>query len=101
VTGPGNATLAVAANSGSSRSATITVAGVSIVVTQAGAQGNPNLCDINRDGVVDVVDVQLMIKQALGTLAPSNDLDGDGVANVVDVQIDSNAALRLGCTAKG
>jgi sugar lactone lactonase YvrE len=100
-TGPGNATLAVAANSGSSRSATITVAGVSIVVTQAGAQGNPNLCDINRDGVVDVVDVQLMIKQALGTLAPSNDLDGDGVANVVDVQIDSNAALRLGCTAKG
>jgi len=101
VTGPGNAALAVAANSGESRSATITIAGGSVAVTQAGGQGTPNLCDINQDGVVNVVDVQLMIDQALGKLAPLNDLNGDGIVNAVDVEIDSNAALNLGCSAKG
>jgi hypothetical protein len=100
MTGPGNAGLAVAANAGVPRSATITIAGVSVAVTQAGAQGATNLCDINKDGVVNVLDVQLMIRQALGVLAPLNDLNGDGIVNVVDVQIDSNAALNLGCSAK-
>jgi trimeric autotransporter adhesin len=98
MTGLGNAGLVVAANSGVLRSATITIAGVGVAVTQA-AQGAANLCDINKDGVVNVVDVQLMIKQALGVLGPLNDLNGDGVVNVIDVQIDSDAALNLGCSA--
>ena len=98
-TGPGNAGLSVAANTGASRSATITIAGVSVGVTQAGAQGSNNPCDINQDGVVNVADVQLMIEQSLGGLAGSNDLNGDGVVNAVDVQIDTNAALNLGCSA--
>ncbi len=84
---------------GASRSVTIAIAGVSVGVTQAGGQGSNNPCDINKDGVVDVADVQMLIKQSLGGLAGSNDLNGDGVVNAVDVQIDTNAALNLGCSA--
>jgi len=90
----------VAANASASRSATVTIAGVSVGVTQGGAQGSTNPCDINKDGVVNVLDVQLMIKQSLGGLAGSNDLNGDGVVNAVDVQIDTNAVLNLGCSGK-
>ena len=98
-TGPANAVLSIAANSGSSRSANITIAGVSVAVTQGSTQGALNACDINQDGVVNVLDVQLMVDEALGTRSPSNDLDGDKVAGVADIQIDSNAALHLGCSA--
>jgi len=96
-TGPGNAGLSVAANTGAARSATITIAGVPVGVTQ-GAQGSGNPCDLNHDSVVNVADVQLAIQQALGRLTGSNDLNGDGVVNAVDVQIDTNAALDLGCS---
>jgi hypothetical protein len=99
-TGSGSATLSVAANTGGARSATITIAGISVAVTQAGAQGSSNPCDVNQDGVVDVLDVQLLIKQSLGLLTAANDLDGNGVVNVVDVQMDSDAVLNLGCSAK-
>jgi hypothetical protein len=57
-------------------------------------------CDINQDGVTNVVDVQREINEALGVVTPTHDLNGDGVVNVVDVQIVINAALGLGCTAK-
>jgi uncharacterized repeat protein (TIGR01451 family) len=56
-------------------------------------------CDINADGKVNVVDVQLEINEALGVSAANNDLNGDGKVNVVDVQIVINAALGLGCSA--
>ena len=36
----------------------------------------------------------------LGAAPAVNDLNGDGVVNVVDVQIVFNGALGLGCTAK-
>jgi sugar lactone lactonase YvrE len=98
-TGSGSAILAVAANTGGARSATITVAGQSVSVNQAAA-GSPSPCDINQDGVVNVVDVQLLIKQSLGLLTAANDLDGNRAVNVVDVQIDSDAVLQLGCLAK-
>jgi hypothetical protein len=54
-------------------------------------------CDINGDGVVNVVDVQLIINQALGIIPAVSDLNHDGVVNVADVQIVINAALGLGC----
>jgi sugar lactone lactonase YvrE len=100
-TGPGNAGLTVAANSGASRLATITIADASVAVTQAGAQGAINPCDINKDGVVNVVDVNLMIQEILGEIPAVNDLKGNGIVNVLDVQIVFNAALGLGCSAKG
>ena len=57
-------------------------------------------CDVNQDTRTNVVDVQLIINEALGVAAANNDLNGDGKVNVVDVQIVINAALGLGCTAK-
>jgi hypothetical protein len=57
-------------------------------------------CDINGSGVVDSTDVQLLLKEALGTALPAHDLNGDGVVNIVDVQIVIDAALGLGCMAR-
>jgi hypothetical protein len=54
-------------------------------------------CDINGDGAVNVVDVQLIVNEALGVTPAVNDLNHDGVVNVADVQIVINAALGLGC----
>jgi hypothetical protein len=49
--------------------------------------------------VVNVLDGQLMVNEALGVLPANNDLNLDGVVNVVDIQIVLNAALNLGCSA--
>jgi hypothetical protein len=57
-------------------------------------------CDINRDGVVNVLDVQDIVKQALGTSPPTaSDLNGDGVVDAVDIQFVIDASLNLGCAA--
>jgi hypothetical protein len=57
-----------------------------------------SLCDINGAGRYTVIDVQLMINQALGMSPPVNDLNGDGVVNVAEVQVVLNAAMNQGCT---
>jgi hypothetical protein len=41
-----------------------------------------------------------MIDQVLGTARAANDLNGDGEVNSVDVQIVLNAALGPGCAAQ-
>jgi len=53
--------------------------------------------DINRDGVVNAVDVQLVINAALGIdIGGLNaDVNGDGFVNAVDVQLVINAALGI------
>jgi len=53
----------------------------------------PGPCDINKDGVVDIRDVSLIVSQALGT-APATVLP---MVNGVIVQIVINAVLGLGC----
>ena len=58
-----------------------------------------NLCEITNDTTPGLADVQLIFKQAMGTAPPLNDLNYDGVVNVVDVQILLNAALQLACSA--
>jgi len=58
------------------------------------AFGASSACDLNSDGAVNVVDVQLEINQALGVLPCTNgSLDGSGHCNVTDVQRVVNAAL--------
>lgn len=54
--------------------------------------------DINRDGAVNAVDVQLVINAALGiAIAPLNaDVDSSGSVNAIDVQLVINAVLGLG-----
>lgn len=55
-------------------------------------------CDLNSDGVVNAVDVQLAINQVLGT-APcgSADVNRDGRCDAVDVQRVINASLGQAC----
>ena len=52
--------------------------------------------DIDGDGRINAVDVQLVINRALGLSVPQNcDVDGDGKVNAVDVQLVINGALGL------
>jgi len=55
-------------------------------------------CDVTQDGSTNVNDVQALIKQSLGTSTPNAALNGSGVVNVVDVQIVINAVLARGCS---
>jgi parallel beta-helix repeat protein len=62
------------------------------------ASGAVNACDINADGLVNVIDIQQAINQALGISAcTTGDVSKDGQCNVVDVQRIINAALGNGC----
>ena len=54
-------------------------------------------CDINGDGTTTVAHVRKMTSEALGASAATDDLNRDGVVNVIDVQIVINATLGLGC----
>ena len=70
-----------------------------IVVVPCSGQTTYTPCDVNRDGMTTVADVQTLISEALGTASPANDLNGDGAIDVVDVQIDVDAALNIPCPA--
>ena len=96
--------LAATLNSGSSGTVTVTVTSTSNASETAQAtvtigQATTSPCDVNQDGKTNVLDVQMMINEALGADTPGNDLTGDKFVNVVDIQIDVNAALNLGCSA--
>jgi hypothetical protein len=55
-------------------------------------------CDLNVDGAVNVVDVQMTINQVLGIVPCTNaDLQQNGQCNVIDVQRVINAALGGTC----
>jgi uncharacterized repeat protein (TIGR01451 family) len=54
-------------------------------------------CDVNQAGATTVVDVQLVINQALGLAAMANDINRDGRVDVVDVEIVVIAVFGLGC----
>jgi hypothetical protein len=55
-------------------------------------------CDLNGDGIVNSVDVQIAINQALGvTACTTAALTGNGQCNVVDVQRIINASLGGAC----
>jgi hypothetical protein len=56
-------------------------------------------CDPLGTGTPGAADVQQMIKEALDTATPVDDLNGDSVVNVVDVQIVINGALGVPCPA--
>jgi uncharacterized repeat protein (TIGR01451 family) len=56
-----------------------------------------NLCAVTHYGNAGVPDIQETINEALGQAAASHDLNQDGSVNVVDVQIVMDSVLRLGC----
>ena len=57
----------------------------------------PLPCDVNADGSMNVIDIQIIILEALGMAPAVNDLDHDHVVNVADVQTVVRAALGFGC----
>ena len=71
-------------------------AGLLAIIPCAGwSQANP--CDLNNDGTVNVVDVQLSINMALGLAPCTANVSGAGVCNVVVVQRVINSALGGTC----
>jgi hypothetical protein len=58
-------------------------------------------CDLNKDSVTNVSDVQLCVNQAIGmSTCVSGDINGDGSCNVLDVQRTVNAALGGQCVTQ-
>jgi hypothetical protein len=65
--------------------------------TSIAGSGQPS-CDLNADGYVNVLDVQLATNQTLGYAAcGSADLNGDGKCTIVDVQRIISASLGAAC----
>jgi hypothetical protein len=65
----------------------------------SGTSGPPlTACDLNGDTIVNVIDMQIAIKQAIGVSACTTaDLQRNGVCNVVDVQRVIVAATGGAC----
>ena len=70
-----------------------TVAGIPITITQSACSFGPSA------GPAIVADLQSLINQALGTASLTNDLNNDGVVNVLDIEIEIDAILGMGCEA--
>jgi len=57
----------------------------------------PLVCDINGDGSVNALDVQLIVNQALGLSSCTADINQDHLCNIIDVQRVANNALGGAC----
>ncbi len=91
--GNGVVDFSIAANTtSSSRSGTLTIAGYTYTITQ-GAAG----CDVNTDGSVNFIDVQVLINVLLGVEAcPGNcDINGDGKVDFTDLQTLADVVLGV------
>jgi hypothetical protein len=58
-----------------------------------------SLCDLSQNLTTTVTDVQAIVNEVLGVASPVHDLNGDGVVNIVDIQLVVNAAIGFGCLA--
>ena len=67
------------------------------VIQGKGGSAPLSLCGIALNGKTKVSVVQSVINGALGLTSPVDDLNGDGVVNIVDVQIVMEAALGSSC----
>jgi len=54
-------------------------------------------CDLNTDGVVSVLDVQLAVNMSLGSIPCTANINGSGVCEVTTIQRVVNAALGGTC----
>jgi len=57
----------------------------------------PLSCDLNSDGVVNILDVELMTNQTLGSAACTATLDGSATCDAADIQRVISAALGGPC----
>jgi hypothetical protein len=66
--------------------------------TLGSGSSSGNSCDVNRDGAVNVLDVQLAVNQVLGlTPCTTADVDGNGSCTVTDLQRIINSSLGGTC----
>lgn len=69
-----------------------------ILPRTAGTSKGKSNCDLNGNGKVDILDVQIAVGQAVGaTPCGTADLKGSGTCDIVDVQRIVNAALGGAC----
>jgi hypothetical protein len=54
-------------------------------------------CNVAQNATVTVADMQDVINEALGVTKAADDLNHDGIVNLVDAQIVAGAALGQGC----
>ena len=58
--------------------------------------GTTSKCDMNSDGAVNVLDMQMLVNAILGVQgAAANDINGDSRIDVLDLQILTNVILGL------
>jgi uncharacterized protein (TIGR03437 family) len=87
-TGPGIATFAVAANTGGGRSATITVAGQTFTLTQAGAVAGPIITLVaNAEGEAPTIAPNTWVEIKGTGLAPPGDMRIWGASDFVSGQL--------------
>jgi hypothetical protein len=71
-----------------------------MIQSNSGEARSASPCDLDGNGVTNVVDLQLGVNQAVGASAGgAADLDGNGICNIVDVQRLVNSALGGQCVA--
>ena len=76
------------------------VDGNALMVTADSGQARANLCDVNGDGAVNVLDLQITVNAALGVVAcQGKDVDGNGRCDVADVLRVQSAVQGQGCLA--
>ena len=73
-------------------------AGMSLLFPSAAWAQAANACDLNHDGVVNVLDIQLAINMALGSAPCTANVAGAGVCNIAVVQRVTNAVLSGTCS---
>ena len=68
-----------------------------LVIGSAGLIHGSSPCDLNNDGVVNAIDIQLITNMALGVSSCGANIIGAGVCNWTARSVVVNAALGLGC----
>jgi hypothetical protein len=71
----------------------MTVAGQTINIAQSAAS-----CRLTGDSTPSAADVQLIINEALGNVAATDDINGNGWVGVADVQTLINDVLGGACS---
>jgi hypothetical protein len=84
-----------------SSSGTFASSTVSFKAAVSGGVSSVSACDLNGDGAVNVVDVQLATNMDLGLQPCTANIDGSDVCNPIVVQQVVNAALTGQCTTAG
>jgi len=58
--------------------------------------GGVKLVDVNADGFVNAIDIQLVVNGVLGTgFVPTGDVNRDGSMNAIDIQMVVNGVLSF------